>query len=209
MIGRPNTTANNLIMGNMYLEHVGPMTVHNYTNGMHAVATFEAESYFNKNKHRVSGSVWPKKDADKEEALASFEGTWSKKLTFTQGNQVDQPLWQATPNSDDYDWQYFMTDFAKNLNACPEELKAVLPRSDSRLRPDLRALENQELELAASEKHRLEEKQRAARKFREENPGNDFEPKYFRKIMDEDTKEEYYAYGPAHGKRDYWQDRAK
>ena len=33
--------------------------------------------------------------------------------------------------------------------------------------------------MAASEKHRLEEKQRAARKEREENPGHDFEPKYF------------------------------
>ena len=92
------------------------------------------------------------------------------------------------------------------LNDLPESMKAKLPRSDSRFRPDQRALENNELELAASEKHRLEEKQRAARKFRAENPGNDFKPKYFKKVVDPDSKEEYYAYG-LEGCRDYWQDR--
>lgn len=59
-------------------------------------------------------------------------------------------------------------------------MKAILPRSDSRLRPDQRALEENNIELATTEKLRLEEKQRAARKWREENPGNDFKPKYFK-----------------------------
>jgi hypothetical protein len=61
--------------------------------------------------------------------------------------------------------------------------------------------------LATTEKQRLEEKQRAARKWRESNPGNDFQPKYFKKVVDPDSKEEYYAYGPEHGMRDYWKDR--
>lgn len=90
----------------------------------------------------------------------------------------------------------------------PEEMKKVLPRSDSRLRPDQRALENEQWEFAASEKHRLEEKQRAARKKRAED-GTEFMPKYFKKIQDPDSKEDYYAYGPEHGMRDYWVDRRK
>jgi hypothetical protein len=94
------------------------------------------------------------------------------------------------------------------LNYLPEELQKILPRSDSRLRTDQRALENGDYELAASEKHRLEEKQRAARKWRAENPGNDFKPKYFKEITDPDTNETYYAYG-IEGCRDYWEDRRK
>lgn len=101
---------------------------------------------------------------------------------------------------------YYFTNFTLKLNNLPEELKAQLPRSDSRLRPDQRALENGDFELAASEKHRLEEKQRAARKWRAENPGNDFKPKYFKKIVDPDSKEAYYAYGIDEC-RDYWLDR--
>ena len=39
--------------------------------------------------------------------------------------------------------------------------------TDTRRRPDQRALENGDMKLATSEKNRLEEKQRAVRKYRE------------------------------------------
>lgn len=65
-------------------------------------------------------------------------------------------------------------------------------------------MENGDFDLAASEKHRLEEKQRATRKWREENPGNDFVPKYFEKYEDLEIGETYYKYGT---KRNYWEDR--
>jgi len=45
-----------------------------------------------------------------------------------------------------------------NLNNLPEEMKGKLPRSDSRFRTDQRALEENNIELATEEKHRLEEK---------------------------------------------------
>jgi len=90
-------------------------------------------------------------------------------------------VWVSNPNLEkhDWEWQYKFTKFAINLNYCPEELKPLLPRSDTRLRPDQRALEEGKFDFAGEEKHRLEEKQRAARKWRAENPGNDFKPKYF------------------------------
>lgn len=50
------------------------------------------------------------------------------------------------------------TKFTMQLNHLPEEMKSVLPRSDSRLRPDQRALEEGTNDLAAEEKHRIEEK---------------------------------------------------
>jgi len=43
------------------------------------------------------------------------------------------------------------------LNYLSDGLKEKLPPTDSRLRPDQRALENGETELAIREKHRLEE----------------------------------------------------
>jgi len=45
----------------------------------------------------------------------------------------------------------------------------VLPPTDSRFRPDQRALENGNYEVASNEKHRLEEKQRAVRRLMEKN----------------------------------------
>ena len=53
-----------------------------------------------------------------------------------------------------------------------------LPPTDTRLRPDIIALENGDLDLASAEKHRLEEKQRAARRLREAN-GDTWVPMWF------------------------------
>ena len=73
-----------------------------------------------------------------------------------------------------------------------EQLLKICP-SDSRLRPDQRAYENGDVDLAASEKHRLEESQRARRKIRNENQEK-FVPRWFEKVVDEDTDVETYVY---------------
>jgi len=55
------------------------------------------------------------------------------------------------------------------LNELHEDQKSTLPPTDSRLRPDCRALENGDLDTATREKIRLEEKQRSARRERQKN----------------------------------------
>ncbi len=59
------------------------------------------------------------------------------------------------------------------------------------------------MKVAAAEKHRLEEKQRAARKKREKAKQKKWEPFYFEEKLDEVTKEKYYEFN-----RKYWNDRA-
>lgn len=80
-------------------------------------------------------------------------------------------------------------------------MKKKLPCTDSRLRPDLRALENQDYELAKSEKLRLEIEQRKRKKEMDEN-GTQYTPYYFDEVYDDITGELVYTY-----KRDYWKDR--
>lgn len=50
-----------------------------------------------------------------------------------------------------------------------DELKEKLPPTDSRLRPDMRLMEDGKMEEAGKIKHLLEEKQRERRKFMEKN----------------------------------------
>lgn len=73
---------------------------------------------------------------------------------------------------------YNMPFFSMQLNYMTDSLKERLPHTDSRLRPDQRALENGDTELAVSEKHRLEEAQRLKRREHEKN-GTDHVPAYF------------------------------
>jgi hypothetical protein len=206
LIGRPSTTVNNLIFGTMYIEHVGCMTVKNCKTGLFMNVNFSAAGWGNAGKHEVVGQVYAN-DQDTKKPLGELKGKWSEELFYNKSKTERVSIWKANPMPDKHDWQYFFTNFTMQLNDLPEGLKDKLPRSDSRLRPDQRALENNDIEFASSEKHRLEEKQRAARKWRAENPGNDFAPKYFKKITDPDSNEDYYAYGPDHGCRDYWEDR--
>lgn len=62
---------------------------------------------------------------------------------------------------------YHFTYFTLQLNFLPPQLVGKLPPTDSRLRPDQRALECGDLVKASDEKARLEDKQRKMRKERE------------------------------------------
>jgi len=73
-----------------------------------------------------------------------------------------------------------------------------LPHTDARFRPDLRALEEGNLDLAGTEKHRLEEEQRARRKVNEAN-GTHPEAYYFKEEFCPESGETFYCYC-----RDYW-----
>jgi len=53
---------------------------------------------------------------------------------------------------------YGMTHYCMQLNYLPNTLKPYLAPTDSRLRPDQRALENGDLKLSAELKNMLEEK---------------------------------------------------
>mmetsp|Transcript_29776 Transcript_29776/g.29509 ORF Transcript_29776/g.29509 Transcript_29776/m.29509 type:complete len:98 (-) Transcript_29776:83-376(-) len=82
--------------------------------------------------------------------------------------------WRAYPFPKDFEWCYFFSDFTLQLNQVPELVPGIAI-TDSRYRPDQRALENGDLKVAAEEKVRLEEKQREARRKREEE-GIEYKP---------------------------------
>ena len=96
---------------------------------------------------------------------------------------------------------YKISSYACNLNNINDHIATVIPKTDSRFRPDQRALENQNLVLAGKEKIRIEEKQRKRHKIFEENKIK-YEPKYFNEVLDTYTNENVYLY-----KGDYWKDR--
>lgn len=133
LIGRPTTTVNNLILGTMYIEHVGTMSVKNCNNGLECPVEFKAAGWGNAGKHECNGKVI----RNKKEELATMKGKWSESLTYRlKGDKTDKPLWKANPMPEKHDWQYFFTNFTMNLNNLPEAMKASLPRSDSRFRTD-------------------------------------------------------------------------
>jgi hypothetical protein len=169
------------------------MKIRNRATGAYCEMDFKAEGWGGRNKHEVSGYIYASEEAFKKKDHANsyfVKGIYTQYIhaykTDSKGNHADPTLsppdlvlWTPAPPIERKEFQYNFTKFALSLNHLPDSLRAKLPRSDCRLRPDIRAYENGEMELAANEKFRLEEKQRAARRRRAEGEIPEFEPKYF------------------------------
>ena len=74
------------------------------------------------------------------------------------------------------------------MNVISDTLREKLPPSDTRFRPDQKALELGDTELAIKEKHRLEEAQRARRR-EHQSQGTHHIPAFFEEKVVEATGE--------------------
>ena len=107
-----------------------------------------------------------------------LKGKWPEYVKLTDLSTSKEKLaWELLPYPDAFDFNYFFSDYTLQLNLPPECFKN-LPQTDSRMRPDQRALENGNIDLAGTEKHRLEEKQRATRRALEARGGH-HKPRWF------------------------------
>ncbi|KAJ1956162.1 hypothetical protein EC988_001494, partial [Linderina pennispora] len=86
----------------------------------------------------------------------------------------------------------------------PAGLEPYLCPTDSRFRPDQRAMETGEYELADREKSRLENKQRATRRRREQGELKPWKPRWFIKDTDKDSGESYWRFTG-----EYWAERER
>uniref|UniRef100_A0A6G1SNA5 Oxysterol-binding protein-related protein 2 n=1 Tax=Aceria tosichella TaxID=561515 RepID=A0A6G1SNA5_9ACAR len=131
---------------------------------------------------------------DKKSGVTKSESTLSLDIPNSK------TLWRL--ESQYFSEYYNFTLFTMKLNELTSELEKTLPRTDSRFRPDVRKLEEGDLDGAASEKQRLEDKQREARardkRFRE--PSADF--LFFEQSNVPNSKEKLWLY-----KGGYWENR--
>lgn len=61
-------------------------------------------------------------------------------------------LWRIAPRPPNSAQMYNFTSFAMVLNEVDKEMESVIPKTDCRLRPDIRAMENGEIDQASEEK---------------------------------------------------------
>lgn len=114
-------------------------------------------------------------------------------------------IWQvkARPaQSSDY---YQFTEFAMSLNEMESGMEKYLCPTDSRLRPDIRKLEQGDIDGAAIEKTRLEEKQREANKIRKNKKSGkeEWTPSWFKTEINPYTKQEDWIYTGKYWNRQY------
>nr|XP_023016249.1 oxysterol-binding protein-related protein 2-like [Leptinotarsa decemlineata] len=112
-------------------------------------------------------------------------------------------IWTANPKpaqSSDY---YQFTHFAMSLNELEPGMETNLCPTDSRLRPDIRKLEQGDIDGAAIEKARLEEKQRDTNKDRKTKKATEWAPRWFHQGTNPYNKQEDWIYNGNYWKRQY------
>lgn len=124
-------------------------------------------------------------------------GKWSEAL-YCGVAPAAKCIWRAGTMPPDHERYYGFTRYAIELNELGPD-GHMLPPTDTRLRPDQRALENGDLNLAESLKLQMEAAQRDRRKKREEAKIA-YDPLWFSHKTDE--KEDLWEYN---GK--YWEVR--
>lgn len=118
------------------------------------------------NDHEPSHDKSPEPDAD-HSFIPKSQSTYSIEIPNSE------VLWTVDPRPQDSVNYFSFTNFAMSLNEIEHHMKEEngFCHTDSRLRPDIRKLENGDLDGAIAEKNRLEEKQREARKARKAKKG--------------------------------------
>ncbi|KAI6133233.1 hypothetical protein EDD16DRAFT_1890827 [Pisolithus croceorrhizus] len=127
------------------------------------------------------------------EVRARIEGKWDEQLALALDPSHLHVLWRISPFPKQALDYYGFTAYAITLNEITSDLEGKLPPTDSRLRPDVRALEEGNVDLAEEEKTRLEELQRERRRR-----GAEREPRWFKQ-----AGEDWLYVGG------YWETRAK
>lgn len=118
---------------------------------------------YKKNERRGGDQRKPKPNDDAENDEADDMPEIQETVQVVPGSKL---LWRISSRPPNSSQMYNFTSFAVSLNELEQGMKEVLAPTDCRLRPDIRHMENGEIDLASNEKERLEEKQRAARKER-------------------------------------------
>ena len=171
---KPQTNVHNIIFGKMYVDHYGKLEIVNICTQDKGILNFHKKGWFEKVSHEVAGVVTDKTGIQRYKVM----GQWNNHMNIQDLNTNKTiTAWEKYPYPENYDHNYYFSDFAIQLNI-PGELFPGLPITDSRFRPDQRALENGDIKLAGLEKNRVEEKQREARKEREDI-GQEYTPKWF------------------------------
>jgi len=169
----------NVIAGEKYLEPSGTMTIISETSGAKAVCTFKAGGMFAGRSEEVAVQVF---DSTGSVLPMGATGKWTQDLQLTSNGQpTGKTIWKVGNLVDKAEKHYGLTTFAAALNqVTPIEQDHMAP-TDSRLRPDQRALEDGDVDQAEALKARLEEHQRARRRVLEEH-GEEWKPRWFNKV---------------------------
>jgi hypothetical protein len=198
----PTTKVHNLILGKMWIEHIGELNVTNLKTRDTCIINFKKCGFFgNSVNYKIEGNI---QDSDGN-ICVELSGCWNEYLEGnwlieTKDSEQDktEEIWRIYENNFIND-KYHLSRYAKQLIELGDLIN-LLPPTDSRRRLDILQLLGEDPDKASKLKKMIEERQRKDRKSREQN-GEEWVPTFFHKNPEEDGGYIWVYCG------DYWDQR--
>jgi len=96
VIERPNSSVNNLIFGEMYVEHFGPMFIKNMQTGDICNVEFKKRGWSGKGAYEVEGFTYNK--SNPKDKKGRIWGKWTESLSIqVPGSSEEKVIWKAHP----------------------------------------------------------------------------------------------------------------
>lgn len=218
-----NTAVVGIIVGNPTVDNYGLMEVKNHTTGDSIIVDMKQRGWKASSAYQLAGHSVDKNGKPQW----AMGGRWNSKIFAKKINSSTVPdkgrrnsLLEEQPkiSSDDpfsglkfLVWQvasrpqvpFNLTAFATSLNNPDPKIVEWVAPTDTRLRPDQRAMEEGRYDEAGDEKHRVEEKQRAAKRARDAKK-QAYKPNWFSKKVHPVTGDNYWEF-----KGTYWKLRGE
>ncbi|XP_035452296.2 uncharacterized protein LOC118277553 isoform X4 [Spodoptera frugiperda] len=151
------TCVHNLFGGQRWVDQYGDMHIACHGTDITCKLNFIKASSWSSSRHEVRGMV------QGGGARLRLAGRWSEAL-YAGDPPAARCLWRPGAMPPEHELYYGFTRFAMELNELEPAMRGTLPHTDTRLRPDQRALEEGDVEAAEQLKHQLEQAQRDRRR---------------------------------------------
>ncbi|KAJ8710524.1 hypothetical protein PYW08_009039 [Mythimna loreyi] len=151
------TCVHNLFGGQRWVDQYGDMHITCHGTDITCKLNFIKASSWSSSRHEVRGFV-----SGGGQRLR-LQGRWSEAL-YAGDPPAARCLWRPGAMPPEHELYYGFTRFAMELNEMEPAMRDTLPHTDTRLRPDQRALEEGDVDAAEQLKHQLEQSQRDRRR---------------------------------------------
>ena len=128
------TCIHNLFNNKRWVDQYGELTISNTSVNVTCNLTFVKASYWSSKKNEFYGKIVMEDGT----VAGNLFGRWSDVVYF---GDTARCVWKPNAMPDNYEKYYGFSQFAIELNELTDDLCDVLPITDTRFRPDQRALE--------------------------------------------------------------------
>ena len=202
LYNRPSTLLKGILTNKLHYDYNGEINITSpdYPN---IFCKIEYISDYNE-EGIIKGEIVKGENIDNGDIIYKIGGNWKKEIYITDSDDNNKNVLFTVNEEECFKnsvEKYIIPEYCCNLNYLPDELKEIIPVSDTRNRPDQKEYEKGSTEKSQELKAIIEEMQVYKQDILDKS-NKEHQPIYFTNEYNEDSKDFVYMY-----KGGYWEDR--